>query len=349
MIVDLLRNDMGCISEIGSVRVPRLFNIERYETVWQMTSTITSTTRASVPAILGALFPSGSVTGAPKVRTMQVIRDVERSPRGVYCGAIGWWAPERRAEFNVAIRTVTVDHETGIARYHVGGGITWGSTPEAEYEECHTKAAVLTQGRPEFELLESLLFDGGYFLLDEHLARLVSSAKYFDFDIEPDTIRAALMAAAATFGSAPLKVRLLLTRDGAFRIENVPATPAAPVRLGFAAEPVDDRNVFLYHKTTHRVVHEQAKATRPDCDDVVLWNQRGEITETTTANIVLNIGGQWLTPPVTAGLLAGTMRAHLLARGAIREAVLAKADLSRATAVALINSVRKWVEAGFLD
>ena len=349
MIVDLLRNDMGRVSESGSVRVASLFEIERYETLWQMTSSITSTTRASVPEILAALFPSGSVTGAPKVRTMQIIRRLESCPRGVYCGAVGWWAPDRRAEFNVAIRTVTVDSETGIARYHVGGGITWGSTPESEFEECHVKAAVLTQERPEFELLESLLFDRGYFLLEEHIERLASSAEYFGFDIEIETVRAALIKRAATFGSDPLKVRLLVKRDGSFRIESATATPSVPVRLGFAAEPVDDRNVFLFHKTTHRSVYEHAKASRPDCDDVLLWNQRGEITESTTANVLLNIGGEWLTPPVGSGLLPGAMRAHLLERGEIRETVLTKADLPRAASVALINSVRKWIEVQFVD
>ncbi len=349
MIVDLLRNDMGRISESGSVRVTSLFEIERYETLWQMTSSITSTTRASMPEILAALFPSGSVTGAPKVRTMQIIRDLESSPRGVYCGAVGWWAPDRRAEFNVAIRTVTVDSETGIARYHVGGGITWGSTPEGEFEECHVKAAVLTQGRPEFELLESLLFDREYFLLEEHIERLASSAEYFGFDIEIETVLAALIERAAAFGSDPLKVRLLVKRDGSFRIESAPATPSVPVRLGFAAEPVDDRNVFLFHKTTHRSVYEHTKASRPDCDDVLLWNQRGEITESTTANVLLNIEGEWLTPPVSSGLLPGAMRAHLLKRSEIRETILTKADLSRAASVALINSVRKWIEVRFVE
>jgi len=349
MIVDLLRNDMGRVSESGSVRVASLFEIERYETLWQMTSSITSTTRASLPEILAALFPSGSVTGAPKVRTMQIIRRLESFPRGVYCGAVGWWTPDRRAEFNVAIRTVTVDSETGIARYHVGGGITWGSTPESEFEECHVKAAVLTQGRPEFELLESLLFDRGYFLLEEHIERLASSAEYFGFDIEIETVRAALVKRTATFGPDPLKVRLLVKRDGSFRIESAPATPSVPVKLGFAAEPVDDRNVFLFHKTTHRSVYEHAKASHPDCDDVLLWNQRGEITESTRANVLLNIGGEWLTPPVSSGLLPGAMRAHLLERGEIRETVLTKADLSRAASVALINSVRKWIEVRFVD
>jgi len=351
MIVDLLRNDMGRISDTGSVRVSRLFDIERYETVWQMTSTITSRTTASVPQILSALFPSGSVTGAPKIRTMEIIRDLEPFPRGVYCGAVGWWAPKRRAEFNVAIRTVTLDRQEGVARYNVGGGITWGSRAEDEYQECYDKAAVLTRQRPEFDLLESLLFSGEYFLLNEHLARLAGSAEYFGFPVNPHAIESALFEKAAGFrtdGDQALKVRLLVAHDGSFRIEAEPATPANPVRLGFAREPIDDTDVFLYHKTTHRKVYDKAKASRPDCDDVLLWNHRGEITETATANVVVVIDGRQLTPPVQCGLLGGTMRAHLVSRGEIQEAVLSKADMSRASSVKLINSVRKWIAVEFV-
>ena len=345
MIVDLLRNDMGRISDTGSVHVASLFDVERYETVWQMTSTIRSRTSAPLPEILSALFPSGSVTGAPKVRTMQIIRDLEPAPRGVYCGAVGWYSPGRLAEFNVAIRTVAIDQGAGTARYHVGSGITWGSSAEAEYDECLIKAAVLAEDRPEFDLLESLRFDGEYLLLDEHLARLAASAEYFGFEVDVEAVRAALLDETAAFKDGPLKVRLLAARDGTHRIEAGPAAPSTPVRLGFAAEPVDDRDVFLYHKTTHRAVYERARASRPDCDDVLLWNARGEITETTTANVVLEIDGRLWTPPVAAGLLAGTMRASLLANGAIQERVMTKVDVARAGAVRLINSVRQWVDA----
>lgn len=345
MIVDLLRNDMGRISDTGSVHVASLFDVERYETVWQMTSTIRSKTSAPLPEILGALFPSGSVTGAPKVRTMQIIHDLEPAPRGVYCGAVGWYSPGRSAEFNVAIRTVAIDQDAGTARYHVGSGITWGSSAEAEYDECVVKAAVLGEDRPEFDLLESLLFDGEYFLLDEHLARLAGSAEYFGFEVDVDAVRAALLDEAAAFEDGPLKVRLLAARDGTHHVEAGPAGPSTPVRLDFAAEPVDDRDVFLYHKTTHRAVYERARASRPDCDDVLLWNARGEITETTTANVILEIDGRLWTPPVSSGLLGGTMRASLLADGAIQERVLTKADVARAGSIRLINSVRQWVDA----
>jgi len=348
MIVDLLRNDMGRVSETRSVRVPRLFELERYETVWQMTSTITSKTEASVPEIFAALFPSGSVTGAPKVRTMQIIRDLEPFPRGVYCGAIGWWAPGRRAEFNVAIRTAVVDTHQGTARYNVGGGITWDSTAGAEYEECRVKAAILTRNRPDFELLETLLYDNGYFLLERHLKRLKESGEYFGFDLDIDSVRAELTRAASAFGPIPERVRLLANREGRLRIEHTPLAPLGSVCLGLAVKPVDERDVFLYHKTTHRSIYEDAKASRPDCSDVLLWNDRGEITETSIANIALLIDGEWLTPPLSSGLLAGVMRAELLETGRLGEAILLKADLARATSVAIFNSVRKWVEVHVL-
>ncbi len=353
MIVDLLRNDMGRISETGSVKVKSLFDVERYDTVWQMTSTITSHTSASVGEILAALFPSGSVTGAPKIRTMQIIREMEASPRGVYCGAIGYIRPDKSAEFNVAIRTVTVDSEQGSALYNVGGGITWGSDTEKEYEECKTKAALLTASWPEFELLESILFDGDFFLLDEHMERLKASAEYFGFSVNVPAIRASLNERKESFGAAASKVRLLVSRDSSFKVEAapIPGTGSGKKRksLGFAKTPIDENNVFLYHKTTNRAFYDRAKESRPDCDDVLLWNSRGEITESTIANVVLKIDGQRLTPPLSSGLLAGTMRKQLIEQGQIKEAVLTKTDLAKAESIALINSVRKWIDVQFID
>jgi len=343
MIVDLLRNDMGQISETGSVEVTRLFDVERYQTVWQMTSTIESRTRASVSSILRALFPSGSVTGAPKVRTMQIIKELEPFPRGVYCGAIGIWQPGRKAGFNVAIRTVTVDTERGMAKYNVGGGITWGSTAQAEYEECLIKASVLTQNRPDFQLLESILFDKDYFLLDLHLARLKASAEYFGFHVDLDAVRAQLDLNAADYEGQKLKIRLLVARDGSFQIEVQPVAGTILRTVALAADPVDEQDVFLYHKTTCRDVYNCAKSARPDVDDVLLWNARGEVTESTVANVAVELDGRWVTPPVASGLLAGTLRQHLLDAGKLQEAIVLKEDLPRATALALFNSVRQWM------
>ena len=192
MIVDLLRNDLGRIAEFGTVEVEQLFRVERYPTVWQLTSTIAAKTQAPVPEILRALFPCGSVTGAPKVRMMQIARELEPFPRGVYCGCVGWWFPGRRARFNVAIRTVVIDTVPGTATYGVGGGITWGSSPEGEYEECRVKTRLLMHAETDFELLESILFDGEFFLLDEHLDRLAASAAYFDVPVDRGAVAAVL-------------------------------------------------------------------------------------------------------------------------------------------------------------
>lgn len=346
MIVDLLRNDLGRIARSGTVRTESLFDLERYPTLWQMTSTISAETSAPLPDILGALFPSGSVTGAPKGRTMAIIRDLEPYPRGVYCGAIGWWAPDGTAEFNVAIRTVTLDKERGKARCHVGGGITWDSGEAAEYEETRTKARFLTQRAPAFALLESLLLEDGYFLLEEHLARLRRSAEYFGYALKIEEIRRALTKVPR---SVPQKVRLFVEKDGVFRVEAGPVSPRRLVKLGFAKAAVDSNDRFLFHKTTVREAYTSALATRPDCDDLLLWNERNEITESTTANVVVTLSGEELTPPVDSGLLAGTFREHLLKQGLVKEALLTRADVLRADRVRLINSVRQWIDVALVE
>ncbi len=355
MIVDLLRNDMGRLSAPGSVRVRRFATLEQYPTVWQLTSTITSRTKASVPELLRALFPCGSVTGAPKVRTMEIIRDLELFPRGVYCGAIGRWGPERQARFNVAIRTLTIDREAGRARYPVGGGITWDSSPEDEYRECLAKAAVLSRvPAPRFNLLESLLFEqGAYFLLEEHLSRLAASASYFGRPLDRGALREALLSRPwtrpPTSHDRRLKVRVLVRADGTTQIEAAPLASLGEPRVGLAATPVDPRDVFLYHKTTNREVYDRARAERPDCNDVVLRNDRGEITETSIANLVLELDGERFTPPLDCGLLPGVFRDHLLREGLIEERALTSADLSRADTVWMVNSVRKWTRVRVVE
>jgi len=347
MIVDLLRNDLGRICDAGTVEATSLFDVERYETIWQMTSTVVGKTSAGLPDILTALFPSGSVTGAPKVRTMEILRELEPYPRGVYCGAIGWMSPERKAEFNVAIRTVDIDPEKNEAQYHVGAGITWDSTAEAEYEECCSKASVLLHRPPDFSLMESIRYDDdGFYLLGEHLDRLAASADYFGFPFNPEQAKRELLDRVKPWpvsAMRPLKVRMLVGRAGGVQVEAVPAQPATAVTLGFSRDPVDVNDLYLYHKTTQRNIYETALCTRPDCDDVLLWNGRGEITECCNGNIVLQIDGERFTPPVDCGLLPGIYRAHLLRVGSIIERVLLKEDIDRAENIWLINSVRRWV------
>ena len=344
MIVDLLRNDMGRISETGSVTVPRLFDAERYGTVWQMTSTIQSRTTAGLADIFAALFPSGSVTGAPKIRAMQIIRDTEPEPRGVYCGAIGWCGPDRRAEFNVAIRTVLLHEVSGRARYAVGGGITWDSTAAGEYDECCLKAAFLNREAPPFELLESLRWDGEqFFLLQEHMERLAQSAEYFGYVMCADTVRSTLDEAVKEWVHREAKVRLLLCKDGKVTATAEVAPVTCPVVLRWATVPVVDSDPFLYHKTTHRHVYDEAFKNRDGADDVLLWNARGEVTESCLANVLVKMDGVWCTPPLSSGLLAGTMRRHLLETGQAREAVITRDEVRNASEIALINSVRGWI------
>jgi len=344
MIVDMIRNDMGRVAATGSVAVPELFAVERYPTVLQMTSTVTARTSASLSDIFQAMYPCASITGAPKVRTMRLIRELEAGPRGVYTGAVGFVSPGRRAQFNVAIRTVVVDRVGETAVYGVGSGIVWDSEPAAEYAECLLKAQVLTARRPAFDLLESLLWepDGGYFLLERHVARLLDSAAYFDFAVAETAVRAALAKAAAGLTEA-CKVRLVVGGNGRLQVEAEPVGELPnPAVVGLAREPVQSDDVFLYHKTTHRQVYAAARAARPDCDEVILWNERGELTEAGSSNLVLELDGGLWTPPVSSGLLAGTMRAEMLANGRIQGKVLTKEDLRRASQIYLINSVRGW-------
>lgn len=345
MIVDLLRNDLGRISEIGSVKVDRLFEVERFATLWQMTSTIVSRSHASFGEILASLFPCGSVTGAPKFRAMEIIDELEDHPRGVYCGAIGWWAPTRRASFNVAIRTITLDTQQQRVEYPVGGGITWYSSTQDEYHECLTKAKAVHIIQKPFELLETLLFDKEYFLLERHLDRLCASAAYFDIPVCREDIRRYLDKVAVNLSPGYWKIRLLVDRKGNPRVEVHPAPAACPVSVGLAKTPIDKNNVFLYHKTTIREHYKQAVASCPGVQDVLLWNDAGELTETTTANIVVKIQGEWLTPPISSGLLPGVMREELLTQGIIREAPVLKERVKDIEALFLINSVRKKIPA----
>lgn len=347
MIVDMIRNDFGRIARTGSVRVPALFTVERYPTLLQMTSTVRAETDASLGEILAATFPCASITGAPKVSTMRLIHDLEPQPRGVYTGAIGFIAPGRRAQFNVAIRTAVIDRSRGRAVYGVGSGVVWDSDARAEYDECLLKARVLAApsgAAADFRLLESLRWtpEEGYFLLGRHMERLAESADYFGYPFDGAAVERALTATAGSLAGAS-KVRLLLDRRGRIAVEAEPLAAGArpePLRVGLAREPVSSADARLYHKTTWREPYERARASRPDCDDVILWNERGELTESTAANLVLELDGGLYTPPVRSGLLAGTLRAQLLADGELEERVLRPADLARATDIRLINSVR---------
>ncbi|CAN5711141.1 aminodeoxychorismate synthase component I [soil metagenome] len=350
MIVDLLRNDLGKISVPGSVNVSKLFEVERYETLWQMTSTVESTLRSDVglAEVMAALFPCGSITGAPKIRTTEIIRELEAFPRGVYTGSIGFVRPGGDCMFNVAIRTVVLDSDTGAASFGVGGGITIDSTAEREYDECLLKSSFLSAPIPRFRLLESILLESGeFFLLSRHLERLKASAKYFNFHFSGEQILCELDRAIAMCSGERWKIRLLLSKAGEIEIEAIQlrSAPAVPLRVALAAAPVDSNEKFLFHKTSNRGIYDQALAQRTDCDDVILWNERGEVTETSVANLVLPLDGELFTPPQNSGLLAGTFRDQLIAEGKIHERVIPVSELKQSTSFFLINSVQKWLPA----
>jgi para-aminobenzoate synthetase/4-amino-4-deoxychorismate lyase len=354
MIVDLLRNDLGKISIPGSVRVSKLFEVERFETLWQMTSTVESTARTGVglSELLTALFPCGSITGAPKVRTMEIIHELEPFPRGIYTGTIGFIAPGGDCSFNVAIRTIVLDSQTGLATFGVGGGVTIDSTADLEYDECLLKGSFLNASALPFRLLESILLeDGELFLISRHIERLKSSARYFGFRFNEEQIVAELNRFTTRHPAGKWKIRLLLSRDGDVESEVLPLVTARskPLRVALAAGPVDSAERLFYHKTTSRGVYEAALAARPGCDDVILWNERGEVTESTVANVVLEIGGEFFTPVHASGLLAGTFREELLAEGKLRERVIRVEELKRASDFFLINSVQKWIPALLVD
>ena len=356
MIVDLLRNDLGKVSITGSVRVSSLCELERFETVWQMTSTVESELKpgTSLVDLMSALFPCGSITGAPKIRTMEIIRELEPHTRGVYTGTIGFLRPGGDCMFNVAIRTVTIDSATGTALFGVGGGITIDSTAAKEYEECLVKSQFLQVEPVSFELFETMLLeDGEIFLLERHLVRLKDSANYFGFRFAESNFISALDGLKNLHRAGSWKVKLTLAKDGNFStaISSLECGDLSPLskerhwRIGLASRPIDPNDRFLFHKTTRRDFYLTELGARPDCDDLLFFNERGELTESSIANVVVELEGKLVTPPVSAGLLAGSFRAQLIEAGEIEERTITLAELQSITKIFLINSVRRWVQA----
>ncbi len=356
MIVDMVRNDLGRIAAAGSVSVERLFELERYPTVWQVTSTVTARSEATLPELFRALFPCASVTGAPKARTMEWIQRLEGRPRGIYCGAIGWAAPERRATFSVAIRTAVVDRLQQRLEYGVGSGVVWESEPAAEYRECLAKGRALNDPGPAFALFETMLWRPrwGVHLLELHLARLASSAAYFGFELDAGAMRnlvAHRLAALSQSETSSLRIRLDLAAGGSLSFtSSFLSHERSSWRVVLAEAPVDSADRALFHKTTNRSVYESAlsEARTKGCDEAILWNERGELTEGTRTNLVLEIGGERLTPARDCGLLAGVFRQSLLQLGKVKEAVLRREDLQRADRVLLLNALRGWIPAALV-
>mgnify|MGYP005839403081 CR=1 FL=1 len=344
MIVDMVRNDLGRIAEIGTVKVQSLFEVHRYPTVWQMTSTVRAKTNASPDEIFKALFPPASITGAPKARTMEIIDELESSPRKIYTGAIGYILPLRKMQFNVAIRTILINKNNNQAEYGVGGGIVWDSQLDNEKNECRIKSHALHKPAPDFDLLETMLWTPGkgFFLLPYHLQRLMQSAKYFGFMADEQNIQSELAKLARKLPDKPHRIRLLVSKKGAVVIESLllENSHAGFNDIALAAKPVDSSNPFLYHKTTNRRVYQDAIDEIQSFQDVLLYNARNEITESTIANIIVEIGEEFFTPPVKCGLLPGTFRQYLIEKNLAKEKIITIDEIIKYSNLYLINSLR---------
>ncbi len=357
MIVDLLRNDLGMVCKTGSVGVPKLFQVERYQTLFQMVTTVEGRVSPSVSwaELLKALFPCGSITGAPKRRTMEIIAELEDSPRGIYTGAIGMVEPGGDCAFNVAIRTIEV--QDGKGRIGLGSGITIGSDPVDEYRETALKGRFLTSPPLEFSLIETLLWTGprgddpgGFHLLELHLARLASSASYFDFHWDEARVRDRLKEAAQEAGRVGhrVKVRVEMDRSGAIKVQCVKLhDQELPVTFSLSGIKVDPADVHLYHKTTNRRFLDEERI-KSNCDEVVFLNKNGELTQGSFTNLFIKKGERLLTPPREAGLLPGTLRQELIQGGEAFETHLYPTDLEEAEAIFLGNSVRGLMPALYL-
>lgn len=329
MIVDLLRNDLSRLAKRGSVDAPELFAVETYPTLHALTSTIRAEIKDEYDAIdvIRTLFPCGSITGAPKIRAMEIIDELETDSRGPYTGSIGWIAPDGAAEFNVAIRTLAVSE--GRAELGLGSGVVYDSTAEGEWDECLAKGLFVSQEMEPFSLVETMRFKptGGIALLDLHLSRLTSSARTFDFKFDEPAIRAEILAAVADEGVAR-SVRLLLKPDGSttLDVKALPESVKGPLEVQLAPLPTTSDDFRLRHKTSQRHFYEAARQ-RAGAEEVVFVDATGHLTEGSFTNLFVERDGVLLTPPVERGLLPGVLRSSLLRAGRAREADLTSADL----------------------
>lgn len=349
MIVDLLRNDIGKISKIGSVKVNKLYEIEKYETLFQMTSTVESQLKHGIDwvKLIKSIFPSGSVTGAPKINTMRIIDKLEKEPRGIYTGSIGYISPNDCGIFNVAIRTVVINKAKKCGEMGIGSGIVYDSNAEAEFDECLLKANFLTSRYIDFQLIETILLqDGKYYLLDLHLRRLKESSEYFGFQYDEEKIIETLNNNCS---KGKYRVRLLLSKNGKITVtkSKLDDIGSDSKIVTFSNIRTDPSNVFYYHKTTNRNLYDQElkKAREKGYFDILFVNDNDEVTEGAISNIVIKDEDIYYTPPVKSGLLNGVFRQHLFEGDfPIVEKVLKKEDILNAKKIYLINSVRGMIE-----
>jgi para-aminobenzoate synthetase / 4-amino-4-deoxychorismate lyase len=354
MIVDLMRNDLGRIADLGSVTVTDLFTVETFKTLHQMTSGVRAVLKNSIGMddLLRAIFPPGSVTGAPKIRAMELIRSLETEPRGVYCGAIGYFAPDGDSLFNVAIRTAVINRN-GTGEMGIGSGVVADSGGQKEYAECLLKMKFLTDPVRRFELIETMLYEPGkgIWLIEGHLQRLANSASYFAFVFDEARVRAALDDAIKGQAAARLRLRLLLDEDGKISVTATPQPASAAdaaMRYVVSDTRLNSGDLFLYHKTTRRDVYDREWAHFSQtlgADEVIYLNERAELAEGSRTSIFIARDGKLLTPPIASGVLPGVLRQSLLDEGQAVEAVLTLDDLDRAEHVYLGNSVRGLIKA----
>ena len=352
MIVDLIRNDLSRLAKPFSVTVQGLCRTQALSTVWQMVTDVHADTRPGIRLVdvFSALFPCGSVTGAPKVQAMRLIRELEDTDRAVYCGAVGVVRPGGSATFNVPIRTVLAQSGSagGRVRSGTGSGITSDAQALGEWQEWRHKQAYLSRASQSFALLETLaLHDGKLQHLPAHLARIAASARHFGYVWRVDAVQKILHAICLQHPAGAWRVRLLMDSHGVPKAEAYAMVPTpSPVPLQLATRPLlQSDSEFVHHKTTRRAHYEEFAPTDPAMFDTVLWNARGEVTECTRGNIALLLDGRWVTPAAHCGLLPGVGRAHWLAQGRLVEAVVHLEDLHRVTALAFVNSLRGWIDA----
>jgi para-aminobenzoate synthetase/4-amino-4-deoxychorismate lyase len=346
MIVDLLRNDLSRVSKPGTVEVPELFAVETYPTVHQMISAVTAELEEGLGPVdvIEAIFPCGSITGAPKIRAMEIISELERGPRGVYTGSIGGLAPDGEARFNVAIRTLVLKAGESKAAIGLGSGIVADSVAADEWRECLAKGAFVETGR-SFDLIETMRFDpdDGVADLERHIARMRSSAEALDFEFDRHHLRNELQAATFRL-KAKSRLRLRLSRTGAIAIESrkLPETPDEPVKVAVAARPVASDDFRLRHKTSDRAFHDEARAAAGTFE-LLFTDEHGFLTEGSFTSLFVERGSMLLTPPLARGLLPGILRARLIVEGRAEEAELRPADLAAGFLIG--NAVRGLMRA----
>ena len=347
MIVDMIRNDLAKIPSISSINTLKKFETESFPTLWQMTSTVEAEVNQDASEIIKAMFPCASITGAPKIKTMEIIKDLECSPRNIYTGSIGLISPNSDALFNVAIRTALINKKTSHITYGVGSGIVWDSKEKDEYDETLLKSKIILNQYSNFDLVETMLWtpDEKIILQKYHLKRLKKSADFFNRKLNTDKAEKLL---DSFYSDTPQKIRLLLNNNNQLSFENSKfeaLNKDCILKIKLAKNHINSSNIFVQHKTTNRAVYDNAKKDLHDCDDVVLWNENQHITECSIYNIAIFKNNRWITPPLKCGLLNGIMRAELIKQKIIHEDIVKISDLNKSTKIMLFNSVRECVKA----